>query len=61
MKTKTNDVAAIRVPSNRAIDMSPEAIGRRLARLEQLFQLGLSLRAARRIGPREPPPGESGG
>lgn len=41
----------------REVDMSPDAIARRLARLEQLFRLGLSLRKARRVGPREEPRG----
>jgi hypothetical protein len=47
MKTKTNDPT---VGRTRVVDMSPEAIARRLARLEQLFRLGISLRKARRIG-----------
>lgn len=48
MKTKTNEPKIVRT---RAVDMSSEAIARRLARLEQLFRLGVSLRKARRIGP----------
>lgn len=48
MKTKTNDLAA--VTRKRVVDMSPEAIAQRLARLEQLFRLGVSLRKARPIG-----------
>jgi hypothetical protein len=37
-----------------AVDMSPAAIARRLARLDELFRLGLSLSRARRVGPVEP-------
>lgn len=50
MKTKASDLTIVRT---RVVDMSPEAIARRLAQLEQLFRLGLSLRKARRIGPHE--------
>jgi hypothetical protein len=32
------------------VDMSPEAIGRRLRELGQLYKLGMSLKKARRIG-----------
>jgi hypothetical protein len=32
------------------VDMSPEAIGRRLRELSQLYRLGMSLQKARRIG-----------
>jgi hypothetical protein len=32
------------------VDMSPEAIDRRLRKLAQLYRLGLSLSKARRIG-----------
>lgn len=32
------------------VDMSPEAIGRRMRELGQLYQLGMSLQKARRIG-----------
>ncbi len=32
------------------VDMSPEAIGRRLRELGQLYRLGMSLRKAKRIG-----------
>lgn len=54
MKTKTSEGKIVRT---RTVDMSPDAIARRLARLEQLFRLGLSLRTARRIGPPKEPPG----
>jgi len=46
MKTKTNDPTVRRT---RVVDMSPEAIARRLARSEELFRLGMSLRKARPI------------
>ena len=49
MTAKTNDM---KIRRKHTIDMSPEAIARRLERLEQLFHLGLSLRRARRIGRR---------
>ena len=39
----------LRVTRNRVVDMSPAAIAQRLAQLEQLFQLALSLSKARRI------------
>lgn len=32
------------------VDMSPEAIDRRLSELGQLYELGMSLQKARRIG-----------
>ena len=32
------------------VDMSPEAIGRRLRELGQLYRLGMSLQKAKRIG-----------
>jgi hypothetical protein len=34
-----------------ATDMSPEAIGRRLRDLGQLYRLGMSLRTAKYLGP----------
>lgn len=46
MATKTTD------PKTHVVDMSPEAIGQRLARLEELFQLGLSLRKAKKVEPK---------
>ena len=33
------------------VDMSPEAVARRLEAMAQLHRLGLSLKAARRLGP----------
>lgn len=42
-----------KVRRTREIDMSAQAIGERLARLEQLIERGLSLRRARRVGKRE--------
>ena len=43
-------MSELRIARRRAVDMSPSAIAQRLAQLEQLFRLGLSLRRARRIG-----------
>ena len=37
-------------PAARAVDMSPEAIDRRLRELSQLYELGLEIRGARWIG-----------
>lgn len=45
MTKKANDPGKDRKP----VDMSPEAIARRLEKLEQLFQLGLSLRKAKKL------------
>lgn len=43
----------LRIRRKNQVDMSPEAIARRLERLDQLFRLGQSLRGARRISPAE--------
>lgn len=37
------------------VDMSPEAVSRRLRELGQLYRLGMSLQKARRIGKVESP------
>jgi hypothetical protein len=37
-------------PAARAVDMSPEAIDRRLRELGQLYELGLEIRGARWLG-----------
>jgi hypothetical protein len=39
----------------REVDMSPEAIDRRLRELAQLYRLGVEIRDARRIGKVEDP------
>ena len=38
------------MPENRAVDMSPKAIERRLRDVSELFQLGMALRRARFLG-----------
>ena len=37
-------------PQERKIDMSPEAIDRRLREVAQLYRLGVEIRSARRLG-----------
>ena len=37
--------------TDRPVDMSPEAVARRLEALRQLYRLGQSLKAARHLGP----------
>ena len=50
------DEAPMREPE-RAVDMSPEAVARRLRELAELYRLGLSLAKARILGPvRSPKP-----
>ena len=39
----------------RRVDMSSEAIDRRLRELAQLYKMGMSIRRARRIGPQKDP------
>ncbi|HEY3806196.1 MAG TPA: hypothetical protein VGL61_26515 [Kofleriaceae bacterium] len=41
--------------TTRDVDMSPEAVARRLAILAGLYRLARSLKHARIIGPAEPP------
>lgn len=45
-------VEAMQAKSDQAskVDMSPEAVGRRLRELGQLYRLGMSLQKAKRIG-----------
>lgn len=41
------------VHRTKTVDMSPDAIDRRLRDLSQLYELGMALRDAKRIGPIE--------
>jgi hypothetical protein len=49
------------VADDDAVDMSPDAIDRRLREVGQLFKLGVALRDARWLGPVEAPAASSGG
>jgi hypothetical protein len=42
------------------VDMSPEAVRRRLEEMAQLYELWLSLKKARFVGPGDPPPAPAG-
>lgn len=43
------------MPTRNPVDMSPEAIARRLETVRQLYRLMQSLRSVRILGPVEPP------
>ncbi len=45
--------------ASRTVDMSPAAVSRRLEELAQLYEMALSLKRARVVGPVRPVEGEA--